>query len=931
MKTTFLIIFHLLLLNNILVNQSKAQNWTWSKSEDDPFEQHITNVSLGYTLSKERVAVDQYGNTITYALIRTYSIINSQQDTTRVRINKIDRYGNLIWQRFIVGKAFYDMEIDRFGNTYAALSNFDLFNGQPTTAITTDRCLIKVDANGKLIWKKPLGRLDYDGNPFGYFTLAINSSNDNIYAIAQPILTTFSFCDSTYSVPVYYNRFMLFRIDTDGKIIYSREIKGVETQTTQIPNLSVSNNDMLLFNYDCAYGQNSVVLGDTIFHNTELKGFVAWVNGLNGSVIKIKDYKQLNGANWVMKIGSGQQMKNGESMFCITISRFSTTINSLTFEFADTTITALLQQEVSNPFSVVLNPNGKLKYFKTLGPGNLNVTTVTNDGVNYYLGGSKSVSVDSLSFFKPYIHKIGTDGQLLWTIAPRSVGNTSQVNDLSWRNEILTSVTSVHVSAFPVFGNDTIPIPYNSDTYSVVSKIGGLFNLIKGQVYYDLNKNGIRDLIEPGLSNVIITDSAKNIYQTTGYDGKYYIVTDTGTYNLKIPVKPSYSNWMPVVHLVNFGNTYGQTAIQKNFRLSFDTIIRDMSVYSTLNGTFRPGFETQIVVQYKNNGNQLQSGKYSIKLHPSLEFLGSDSTTAYTSADSLSWNYVNVYPFESRRNRIRVRAKASSQIGSIIKNISYIYPVDIDSIPLNNIDTFVDYVRGSFDPNDKLSNPINEISFESTLLGRQYIDYTVRFQNTGNDTAFNVRIIDSISTKLDLNNFELLASSHPVQIDLLHNRVFEFHFPNILLPDSNRNETLSHGFIRFRIKVNRMLLITDTVKNEAGIYFDYNNPVITNKTKNYFIPASPTVTRNILNSQKSMRLFPNPAKDIVNYELLNVQLGKYSLRIYDLKGNLLYFSNLSQNGSEIQGQLSTSFLRGGIYIFEVSNEKSVITKKLVKL
>ena len=57
----------------------------------------------------------------------------------------------------------------------------------------------------------------------------------------------------------------------------------------------------------------------------------------------------------------------------------------------------------------------------------------------------------------------------------------------------------------------------------------------------------------------------------------------------------------------------------------------------------------------------------------------------------------------------------------------------------------------------------------------------------------------------------------------------EFKFDNVLLPDSNINEPLSHGLVHYRIKPNTLVTPVDSIGNQAYIYFDFNESVATNK------------------------------------------------------------------------------------------------------
>ncbi|MFY7964661.1 MAG: DUF7619 domain-containing protein, partial [Chitinophagaceae bacterium] len=107
------------------------------------------------------------------------------------------------------------------------------------------------------------------------------------------------------------------------------------------------------------------------------------------------------------------------------------------------------------------------------------------------------------------------------------------------------------------------------------------------------------------------------------------------------------------------------------------------------------------------------------------------------------------------------------------------------------------------------------------------IDYTIRFQNTGTDTAFNVVIADTLDSKLLPNQLQMVGSSHPCRTTVKDNIIF-FEFLDIMLPDSNVNKLGSNGFVSFKIKPISSVIAGTIIPNKAAIYFDYNSPVITN-------------------------------------------------------------------------------------------------------
>ena len=120
-------------------------------------------------------------------------------------------------------------------------------------------------------------------------------------------------------------------------------------------------------------------------------------------------------------------------------------------------------------------------------------------------------------------------------------------------------------------------------------------------------------------------------------------------------------------------------------------------------------------------------------------------------------------------------------------------------------------ITGAYDPNDKLATTSSGNTDVWQLNEDEWIDYTIRFQNTGTDTAFNVVITDTLPANLDPGSIVMGASSHTFTWELRDAGTLKFYFPNILLPDSNINEPRSHGFVGFRIRPRLPLLPGDEI------------------------------------------------------------------------------------------------------------------------
>jgi uncharacterized repeat protein (TIGR01451 family) len=157
----------------------------------------------------------------------------------------------------------------------------------------------------------------------------------------------------------------------------------------------------------------------------------------------------------------------------------------------------------------------------------------------------------------------------------------------------------------------------------------------------------------------------------------------------------------------------------------------------------------------------------------------------------------------------------------------------VDILPPNDdaafIDIFCGLVRGSYDPNDKTGYPLG-VGEDHIISPNIKMDYVIRFQNTGTDTAFTVVVRDTLDMDLDIFTVTSGVSSHDYNFRMHGPRVLEWTFNDILLPDSTTNEPGSNGFVTFSVHQVKDLLDGTEINNLVGIYFDFNEPVITNTT-----------------------------------------------------------------------------------------------------
>lgn len=138
----------------------------------------------------------------------------------------------------------------------------------------------------------------------------------------------------------------------------------------------------------------------------------------------------------------------------------------------------------------------------------------------------------------------------------------------------------------------------------------------------------------------------------------------------------------------------------------------------------------------------------------------------------------------------------------------------------------------SCDPNDKMVDPLG-CGPNGNIGKNESLTYRVRFQNKGTGPATNVVLNDIIDSDLDIGTLRILASSHNItNVSIIPNNKLIVRFDNINLPAEINDPVGSHGFIIFSISPKQGLPDGTVITDQTGIYFDNNEVVLTEVTKN---------------------------------------------------------------------------------------------------
>jgi uncharacterized repeat protein (TIGR01451 family) len=329
-------------------------------------------------------------------------------------------------------------------------------------------------------------------------------------------------------------------------------------------------------------------------------------------------------------------------------------------------------------------------------------------------------------------------------------------------------------------------------------------------------------------------------------------------------------------------------------------------------------------VTNSGTGNMSMSMPYEVKRNGQFEdsgmlllAAGQSQTFTYSNNNDL----VTFAATETEGNPFNTIAWALSDCNSAINfgGTSPEYAL-ADNQPWLDIDC--DRIIGAYDPNDKFAWPFgtgNQWKIERT----DNLEYRIRFQNTGNDTAFTVVVIDTLSDKLNLETLRFTGNSHSYTYELV-DRVLTVRFDQIALPDSATNLAGSIGYFRFMIDQVEDNPANYVIENFADIYFDFNPPIRTN-TEYRSVGEVALIAANEVNT--SFDIYPVPASDLLNVQLnTNTTIEISNVQVTDLSGRMI--ESLLFKGNKTQ--LNITELKAGIYFVSIINSNGIkSSQKLV--
>ena len=884
-KWTFLLLF--------ITSIASAQEIEWQKT-------------IGGSINDELYSVQQ--TTDGGFILGGYSNSNISGDKTENNrggydywIVKVNKSGIIQWQKTIGGSSddiLYSLNQSTDGGYILGGASGSGISGEKSESSIggKDYWIVKIDSIGNIQWQKTIG-----GNSTDQLR-SIDQTTDGGYilgGLSQSNISGHKTENAIGSVDYW-----IVKTDSLGNIQWDNTIGG--SNPDYLFDLKHTNDG------GCIFGgrSGSNISGDkteNCIGNTgnedywivkaDANGNIQWENTIGGGYT--------DGMHSVDQTADGGYILGG---------------SSFSYIFGDKSETCLGNTDC---WIVKIDSLGSVQWDKTIG-GNVydklfSIKQTADRG--YILGGtSESVLFGdkteySLGFYDFWIVKTDSLGSIQWQ---NTIGGSG--------DEWVMSIQQTNDGGYVIGGystsnssGDKTENCFGSRDFWIV-KLTDKYNYISGKLFSDLNNNGIQDSGEFPLSGRKITDQNTGRFAFSDLNGDYSIVViDSGNFTV-MPQSVIWYTPFPSSQIAVFTSIH-QTDSINDFAFQPQGSFEDVCIKITPLGNFRSGFTASYEISYGNYGSTTVAPTIYFYPYSNVTYQSATLTPNNITPDSIVWNLPAMTPFQTGSIIVTVTVDLGLPIGTLINSSAHIEPFLTDDNPSCNNSNWEVYITGSVDPNDIL---VSEDTLITTQLSNApWLDYIIRFQNTGNDTAFTVKILNPIDTfKLNISSIEFVNASHPVNLNWInYQRNMEFKFENILLVDSNTNEPLSHGFVRYRIQPKTNLSAGDSITNFAAIYFDFNEPVITNTAKTIIV--LPTGLASANPARGKLHVFPNPTENILNISGIHLENGKAQLRLTDIYGKLIFEKTITS----ITTTLETNDLSSGIYLIQSGELRATFVKQ----
>ena len=383
-------------------------------------------------------------------------------------------------------------------------------------------------------------------------------------------------------------------------------------------------------------------------------------------------------------------------------------------------------------------------------------------------------------------------------------------------------------------------VSYTGPKFLAVMQNFSSASQIKGTSFVDSNGDGVHNVGETGIPWLNLILDPLGSQPMTSSNGDFMLYAEPSSYDLQCP-----GPWDPALWSLTAGASGYQFVLDSNSvvdDLNFGlTALVDSSLIapSITFGTGVCGAVSSLWIAYVNQGTRTEAGEVQLTLDPAYTFISSVPSPLSVQGNVITWAYDSLPPFQSQAITAEVLLPSVAFMGDTLTSTLQVSTVDNGTVnAVFETEQRIEHLC-AYDPNDKLVAPAGYTDAGYVDIGTPYLDFTIRFQNTGSAAAVNVVLRDALSNSLNHSSLRLLGYSHtPSYVRVHDDGELEIRFMAIMLPDSGTSYVGSQGYIRFRLDLMEGLPELTEIHNQANIYFDLNDAVVTNTTHNTLVDCN---------------------------------------------------------------------------------------------
>ncbi|NQY09868.1 MAG: T9SS type A sorting domain-containing protein [Flavobacteriales bacterium] len=355
---------------------------------------------------------------------------------------------------------------------------------------------------------------------------------------------------------------------------------------------------------------------------------------------------------------------------------------------------------------------------------------------------------------------------------------------------------------------------------------------------------------------------------------------------------------------------------------SAPVIASDARIVSVRPYSSRAGQDFKAWMDFKNYGNDNTNCVLRLEHDALISFNNASMTPKTVAATYVEWEFSSLSSYFGHCMEMQFHLDESATAGMELEWTGSIGCDLYDPCPNNNSMTRTVEVSSY---QKSMTGGVGFNSMEVFHSGDEDIDlisadsldlsYVINYQNVSNDTVFNLTIVDTLPSYLDVTTISRPFSSHHHTMTIVDNNILVLQYDDIVLTDSTSDYLNSYGFAQFNIRMKKNVPYGETITNDAELVYNYNTTFKTN------------------NVDLIIDDFVGAKKGIDETAKIRISSHKQSVRVETADGGTAtVYNTLGQQVMRKkmnQGLNKFKLNRNGIYLIKVTSKSESTTRKVL--